>query len=81
MIISLLHLTLGLTANRKPPLFPILPAVPGEFSLTAGQVEYFTTKSTEACLELVELGGIKINFIISGLIIVIFENIANQVCI
>ena len=81
----MLHVALGLTANRKPPLFPALPAVPGESNLKACHVEELTTKSTEdapleekecidniimACLELGELGGININIKNSGLIIV-----------
>ena len=78
--LTVLHVAFILTANRKPPLFPTLPAAPGESSLTACQVEELTTKSTagaalegrecidnimKVCLELAELGGIKINIIIT----------------
>ena len=36
--LTVLHVALGLTANSKPPLFPALPAVPGETSLTAPSI-------------------------------------------
>ena len=51
---TVLHVALGLTANRKPPLFPTLPAVSGGSSLTAGQVEKLTTQTTEGALEVQE---------------------------
>ena len=53
--LTLLHVVLGLTANRKPPFFSALPAVSGECSLTAFQVEEFTIKIPEdAALEVKE---------------------------
>ena len=98
MCLTILHVTLGLTANSKPPLFPTLPAVPGRSSLTTWQVEQLNTKSTEGAaleveveinkkgrLDLAELGGIKINIKLGGLIILFqkfqIDIIANQVCI
>ena len=77
MSLTVLHVALGLTANSKPPLFPALPAVPGESSLTAWQVEQLNTESTEGaalevkeCVDIIskkgrqylaELGDIKLN--------------------
>ena len=53
--LTVLHVALGQTANRRPSLFPALSTVPGESSLTAWQMEQLNTMSTEgAALEVLE---------------------------
>ena len=53
--LALLHMALGLTANRKSQVFPALPVVSGDFSLTACHMEQLTTKTKEgAAIEVKE---------------------------
>ena len=55
MDLTVLHVALELTANSKPQFYPSLPAVSGESSMTACQVEELATKTTEgAALEVKE---------------------------